>query len=50
MTKLDSQLANHLSELQSLCGASSQSAVPDQSQTRELEDLWKETTKAVTER
>ncbi|XP_062293145.1 nesprin-2 isoform X5 [Scomber scombrus] len=50
LTKLDSQLACHLSELQYLCGASSQSAVPDDSQTSAVEDLWKETTKAVTDR
>ncbi|XP_044232894.1 nesprin-2-like isoform X4 [Thunnus albacares] len=47
LTRLESQLASHLSELQYMCGASSPS---DDSQTRELEDLWKETTKAVTER
>lgn len=50
LTRLESQLASHLSELQYLCGASSQLGIPDESQTREVEDLWKETTKAVTER
>ncbi|KAM7395095.1 hypothetical protein PAMA_006717 [Pampus argenteus] len=50
LTKLESHLASHLSELQYLCDASSQSEIPDESQTREVEDLWEETTKAVTER
>ncbi|KAM7367651.1 hypothetical protein PAMP_013936 [Pampus punctatissimus] len=50
LTRLESHLASHLSELQYLCDTSSQSEIPDESQTREVEDLWEETTKAVTER
>ncbi|XP_028252465.1 nesprin-2a isoform X3 [Parambassis ranga] len=45
LTALESGLAGFLHELQYIQGASSH----DESQTREAEDLWEETTKAVVE-
>ncbi|XP_037606336.1 nesprin-2-like isoform X2 [Sebastes umbrosus] len=50
LTELESRLAGHLAELQHLQDESSQSGIPDGSQTREVEDVWEEATKAVTER
>lgn len=50
LTELESGLAGHLAELQYIQEASSQSGIPDVTQTREAEDVWEETTKAVTER
>ncbi|XP_044023969.1 nesprin-2 isoform X2 [Siniperca chuatsi] len=50
LTELESRLAAHLTELQYIQDASSQSRIPDVSQTREVEDVWEETAKAVTER
>ncbi|XP_070706002.1 nesprin-2a [Pempheris klunzingeri] len=50
LTELESRLAGHLAELQSIQEASSQSGVPDVTQSREVEDVWEEATKAVTER
>lgn len=50
MTELESRLAAHLTELQYIQEESSQSRNPDVSQTREVEDVWEETKKAVTER
>ncbi|KAI3364132.1 hypothetical protein L3Q82_010949, partial [Scortum barcoo] len=49
-TELESGLTGHLAELQYVREASSQSGIPDVSQTREAEDVCEETTKAVTER
>ncbi|XP_045916269.1 nesprin-2 isoform X3 [Micropterus dolomieu] len=50
LTELESRLAAHLTELQYIQEESSQSRNPDVSQTREVEDVWEETKKAVTER
>ncbi|XP_031717653.1 nesprin-2a isoform X2 [Anarrhichthys ocellatus] len=50
LTELESHLAGHLAELQHIRDESSQSGIPDVSQTREGEDAWEEATKAVTER
>ncbi|XP_034756192.1 nesprin-2-like [Etheostoma cragini] len=50
LTELESRLASRLAELQHIQDASSQSGIPDVSQTREVESVWEEATKAVTER
>ncbi|KAM6906809.1 nesprin-2a [Lycodopsis pacificus] len=50
LTELESHLAGHLAELQHIRDESSQSGLPDVSQTREGEDAWEQATKAVTER
>lgn len=50
MTELESHLADLLSEVQYVRGASSRSEIPDESQNREVEDLWEEATKAVTQK
>ncbi|XP_035851599.1 nesprin-2 [Sander lucioperca] len=50
LTELESRLAGRLAELQHIQAASSQSGIPDVSQTREVEGVWEEATKAVTER
>lgn len=50
LTELESRLAGRLAELQNIQDASSQSRIPDVSQSREVQDVWEETTKAVTER
>ncbi|XP_059211817.1 nesprin-1 [Centropristis striata] len=50
LTELESRLAGLLTELQHIQDASSQSGVPDVSHTREVEELWEEATKAITER
>lgn len=50
LTELKSRLAGHLAELQYIRDASSQSEIPDVSQTPEMEDVWEEVTKAVAER
>ncbi|XP_054474146.1 nesprin-2-like [Anoplopoma fimbria] len=50
LTELESCLAGHLAELQHIQDESSLSGIPDVSQTREVEDVWKEAKKAVTER
>ncbi|KAM6915050.1 nesprin-2-like [Xenentodon cancila] len=50
LTELESALAGLLSEAQYLRGAQSQPESPEESQTSVVEDLWEETTKAVTER
>ncbi|XP_039874015.1 nesprin-2 isoform X3 [Simochromis diagramma] len=50
LTELESHLADLLSEVQYVQGASSRSEIPDESQNREVEDLWEEATKAVTQK
>ncbi|XP_078030046.1 nesprin-2a isoform X4 [Epinephelus lanceolatus] len=50
LTELESRLAAHLAELQHMQDAALQSEIPDGSQTREGEDVWKEAKKAVSER
>ncbi|XP_014270043.3 nesprin-2a isoform X9 [Maylandia zebra] len=50
LTELESHLADLLSEVQYVRGASSRSEIPDESQNREVEDLWEEATKAVTQK
>ncbi|XP_054871829.1 nesprin-2 isoform X5 [Amphiprion ocellaris] len=50
LTELESSLAGLLSEVQYIQDATSQSGILDEDQIREMEDLWEETTKAVTER
>ncbi|XP_029966670.1 nesprin-2-like [Salarias fasciatus] len=50
LTELERALAGLLSEVQYIRGASSQSELPEERETAEVEDLWEETKKAVTER
>ncbi|XP_022057033.2 nesprin-2-like [Acanthochromis polyacanthus] len=50
LTELESSLAGLLSEVQYIQDATSQSGILDEDHIREMEDLWEETTKAVTER
>ena len=50
LTELEGRLVGRLSELQHVQDASSQSGLSDVSQTREVEDVWEEATKAVAER
>ncbi|XP_071395749.1 nesprin-2-like [Centroberyx affinis] len=50
LTGLDSRLADQQSELQYLRDTSSQSGVPDVRHIGEMEDLWAEAQRAVTER
>ncbi|XP_069017780.1 nesprin-2a isoform X4 [Embiotoca jacksoni] len=50
LTELESALAGLLHEVQYIQGASSQPGLPDEGRTREVDDLWEETTKAVTDR
>ncbi|XP_076023194.1 nesprin-2a [Genypterus blacodes] len=45
-----SRLARHLDELQDLRDAASQAGVADFNQTRDVEDLWEETKRAVSDR
>ncbi|XP_037837524.1 nesprin-2 isoform X2 [Kryptolebias marmoratus] len=50
LTELESPLSVLVSEVQSIREASSQSGVLEENQTREVQDLWEETTKAITKR
>uniref|UniRef100_UPI0037E98A37 nesprin-2a n=1 Tax=Semicossyphus pulcher TaxID=241346 RepID=UPI0037E98A37 len=50
LKELESRLSVHLAELQHIQGAASHAAIPDGSQTRDVEEVWEETTKAVAER
>ncbi|KAM4521617.1 nesprin-2a isoform 3-T4 [Odontesthes bonariensis] len=50
LTELESPLSGLLSEVQYLRGASSQSGILQENQSTEIEDLWEETKRAVTER
>ncbi|XP_041660769.1 nesprin-2 [Cheilinus undulatus] len=50
LKELESRLAGHHAELQHFQEAASQAGISDGSQTREVAEVWEETTKAVTER
>ncbi|CAN9507959.1 unnamed protein product [Ophioblennius macclurei] len=50
LTELERTLAGLLPEVQYIRGASSQSERPDETEKTEVEDLWEEATKAVSER
>ncbi|XP_063350729.1 nesprin-2 [Pelmatolapia mariae] len=49
-TRTLTELESRLAEVQYVRGASSRSEIPHESQNREVEDLWEEATKAVTQK